>query len=132
MSLKTRNADGTCGEIADKSAALEIYRHSVSHLMAAAVHSLFRQLPARRRDVIASVPVPQTVRLHRRLHAGQLDVTPLQVTVAQPVGVRAASQRPSGSTAAIVGSEFTTMEYGIQTTSERRVTVVRHGMKAGG
>jgi threonyl-tRNA synthetase len=41
MSLKIRNADGTSGEIADASAALEIYRHSTSHLMAAAVHSLF-------------------------------------------------------------------------------------------
>jgi threonyl-tRNA synthetase len=41
MSLKIRYADGTGGEIADTSAALEIYRHSASHLMAAAVHSLF-------------------------------------------------------------------------------------------
>jgi threonyl-tRNA synthetase len=41
MSLKIRNADGTSGEIADSIAALEIYRHSTSHLMAAAVHSLF-------------------------------------------------------------------------------------------
>jgi threonyl-tRNA synthetase len=41
MSLKIRNADGTSSEIAEGSAALEIYRHSTSHLMAAAVHSLF-------------------------------------------------------------------------------------------
>ncbi len=41
MSLKIRYADGTVGEIADTSSALEIYRHSASHLMAAAVHSLF-------------------------------------------------------------------------------------------
>jgi threonyl-tRNA synthetase len=41
MSLKIRYADGTSGEIADTSSALEIYRHSASHLMAAAVHSLF-------------------------------------------------------------------------------------------
>jgi threonyl-tRNA synthetase len=41
MSLKIRNADGTGGEIADASASLEIYRHSTSHLMAAAVHGLF-------------------------------------------------------------------------------------------
>ena len=41
MSLKIRYADGASGEIADKSAALEIYRHSASHLMAAAVYSLF-------------------------------------------------------------------------------------------
>jgi threonyl-tRNA synthetase len=41
MSLKIRYADGTSGEVADSSAALEIYRHSTSHLMAAAVHSLF-------------------------------------------------------------------------------------------
>jgi threonyl-tRNA synthetase len=41
MSLKIRYSDGTGGEIADSSAALEIYRHSASHLMAAAVHSLF-------------------------------------------------------------------------------------------
>jgi threonyl-tRNA synthetase len=41
MSLKIRYADGTVGDIADTSSALEIYRHSASHLMAAAVHSLF-------------------------------------------------------------------------------------------
>ena len=41
MSLKIRYADGTVGEIADPGAALEIYRHSTSHLMAAAVNSLF-------------------------------------------------------------------------------------------
>ena len=41
MSLKVRYADSTVGEIADPAAALEIYRHSVSHLMAAAVGSLF-------------------------------------------------------------------------------------------
>jgi threonyl-tRNA synthetase len=41
MSLKIRYADGTSGDIADTSSALEIYRHSASHLMAAAVHSLF-------------------------------------------------------------------------------------------
>lgn len=41
MSLKIRYADGTSEEMADGSAALEIYRHSTSHLMAAAVQSLF-------------------------------------------------------------------------------------------
>jgi threonyl-tRNA synthetase len=41
MSLKIKYADGTSGEAADASAALEIYRHSTSHLMAAAVHSLY-------------------------------------------------------------------------------------------
>ena len=41
MSLKIRYADGTIGEIAEAGAALEIYRHSTSHLMAAAVSSLF-------------------------------------------------------------------------------------------
>jgi threonyl-tRNA synthetase len=41
MSLKVRYADGTIGEIEDPGAALEVYRHSASHLMAAAVHSLF-------------------------------------------------------------------------------------------
>jgi len=41
MSLKIINADGTVGEIADSGSALEIYRHSTSHLMAAAVNSLF-------------------------------------------------------------------------------------------
>ena len=41
MSLSIRYADGNVGEIADPGAALEIYRHSTSHLMAAAVNSLF-------------------------------------------------------------------------------------------
>jgi threonyl-tRNA synthetase len=41
MSLRIRNADGTVGEVTDPGAALEIYRHSASHLMAAAVNSLF-------------------------------------------------------------------------------------------
>jgi threonyl-tRNA synthetase len=41
MLLKVRYPDGTAGEIADPGAALEIYRHSTSHLMAAAVSSLF-------------------------------------------------------------------------------------------
>ncbi len=41
MSLKIRYADGSIGEIADENAALEVYRHSISHLMAAAVNSLF-------------------------------------------------------------------------------------------
>ena len=41
MALRIRYADGTTGEIADQDAALEIYRHSTSHLMAAAVNSLF-------------------------------------------------------------------------------------------
>jgi threonyl-tRNA synthetase len=41
MPLKIRYADGTTGEISDPDAALEIYRHSTSHLMAAAVCNLF-------------------------------------------------------------------------------------------
>ncbi len=41
MSLKVIYADGTVGEIADPKAALEVYRHSMSHLMAAAVSCLF-------------------------------------------------------------------------------------------
>jgi threonyl-tRNA synthetase len=41
MSLRIKNADGTEGEVADPSAALEIYRHSTSHLMAAAVTDLY-------------------------------------------------------------------------------------------
>jgi len=41
MPLKVRYADGTVGEVSDPNAALEIYRHSLSHLMAAAVCSLF-------------------------------------------------------------------------------------------
>jgi threonyl-tRNA synthetase len=40
MPLRIRNADGVVREVADSS-ALEIYRHSTSHLMAAAVASLF-------------------------------------------------------------------------------------------
>ncbi len=39
--MKVRYADASVGEITDPAAALEIYRHSVSHLMAAAVSSLF-------------------------------------------------------------------------------------------
>ena len=41
MGLKVRYADGKIGEVADPAEALEIYRHSASHLMAAAVCSLF-------------------------------------------------------------------------------------------
>jgi threonyl-tRNA synthetase len=41
MALKIRYADGSVGETPDAGAALEIYRHSTSHLMAAAVSSLF-------------------------------------------------------------------------------------------
>jgi threonyl-tRNA synthetase len=41
MSLRIRNADGTVGDVTDPGIALEIYRHSASHLMAAAVNSLF-------------------------------------------------------------------------------------------
>src|SRR5438034_97536 len=41
MSLKVRYADGSIREVTDPSEALEIYRHSTSHLMAAAVSSLF-------------------------------------------------------------------------------------------
>ena len=41
MALRIKYPDGTTGEIADQDAALEIYRHSTSHLMAAAVNSLF-------------------------------------------------------------------------------------------
>jgi threonyl-tRNA synthetase len=41
MPLKVRYADGKIGEVSDPDDALEIYRHSVSHLMAAAVCSLF-------------------------------------------------------------------------------------------
>jgi threonyl-tRNA synthetase len=41
MSLKIKHADGTVSEITDPNAALEVYRHSTSHLMAAAVCSLF-------------------------------------------------------------------------------------------
>jgi threonyl-tRNA synthetase len=41
MPLKVRYADGKVTEIEDRGEALEIYRHSTSHLMAAAVTSLF-------------------------------------------------------------------------------------------
>ena len=41
MSLRIIFADGNVGEETDPVAALEIYRHSTSHLMAAAVDSLF-------------------------------------------------------------------------------------------
>lgn len=41
MSLRIKHADGTVAEVADPNAALEIYRHSASHLMAAAVTNLF-------------------------------------------------------------------------------------------
>jgi threonyl-tRNA synthetase len=41
MSLRIKYADGTVGEASGDADALEIYRHSVSHLMAAAVSSLF-------------------------------------------------------------------------------------------
>ncbi len=41
MPLKVRFADGTTGEIEDSDAAIEVYRHSTSHLLAAAVCSLF-------------------------------------------------------------------------------------------
>jgi threonyl-tRNA synthetase len=41
MALKVIHADGTIGEISDAGEALEVYRHSTSHLMAAAVNSLF-------------------------------------------------------------------------------------------
>ena len=41
MAVKVRYADGSVGEIADPDEALEVYRHSTSHLMAAAVSDLF-------------------------------------------------------------------------------------------
>ncbi len=41
MPLKVRYADGKVAEITNPGEALEIYRHSTSHLMAAAVTSLF-------------------------------------------------------------------------------------------
>ncbi len=41
MALKVTYADGKTAEIEDPSEQLEIYRHSTSHLMAAAVSSLF-------------------------------------------------------------------------------------------
>ena len=46
MALKVRYADGKIGEVADPAEALEIYRHSTSHLMAAAVCSLFPGYPS--------------------------------------------------------------------------------------
>src|SRR5438093_1421864 len=41
MALDIRYADGRRGEVNDPGDALEVYRHSTSHLMAAAVSSLF-------------------------------------------------------------------------------------------
>jgi threonyl-tRNA synthetase len=41
MALKVIHADGTVTEVADPAAQLEVYRHSTSHLMAAAVDALF-------------------------------------------------------------------------------------------
>ena len=41
MALEIRYADGRRGEVNDPGDALEVYRHSTSHLMAAAVSSLF-------------------------------------------------------------------------------------------
>jgi threonyl-tRNA synthetase len=41
MPVKIRYADGREGEAANQSEALEIYRHSTSHIMAAAVEELF-------------------------------------------------------------------------------------------
>ncbi len=41
MALKVRYADGRVEEIENPGEALEVYRHSTSHLMAAAVNSLF-------------------------------------------------------------------------------------------
>ena len=41
MALEIRYADGSVGEVSDAGEALEVYRHSTSHLMAAAVSSLF-------------------------------------------------------------------------------------------
>jgi threonyl-tRNA synthetase len=41
MSLKVTYADGRVGELTDQGLVLETYRHSASHLMAAAVNSLF-------------------------------------------------------------------------------------------
>jgi threonyl-tRNA synthetase len=41
MALKIRYPDGRVGEVTDPAEALEVYRHSASHLMAAAVSSLF-------------------------------------------------------------------------------------------
>ena len=49
MALKVRYADGRIGEVNDPGEALEIYRHSTSHLMAAAVNSLLsRDAPGHR------------------------------------------------------------------------------------
>jgi threonyl-tRNA synthetase len=41
VALKVRYADGKTGEVSDPAEALEIYRHSTSHLMAAAVSDLY-------------------------------------------------------------------------------------------
>ncbi len=41
MALKVTYADGTVREVTDPDEALEIYRHSTSHLMAAAVNGLY-------------------------------------------------------------------------------------------
>jgi threonyl-tRNA synthetase len=41
VALKVRYADGKVGEVKDAAEALEIYRHSTSHLMAAAVMELY-------------------------------------------------------------------------------------------
>jgi threonyl-tRNA synthetase len=41
MSLKVRYADGTENVLIDSGSILEVYRHSISHLMAVAVSSLF-------------------------------------------------------------------------------------------
>lgn len=41
MALKVIYADGRMGSIEDPAEQIEIYRHSTSHLMAAAVHALF-------------------------------------------------------------------------------------------
>ncbi len=41
MALQVRYADGRVGEVTDPAEELEVYRHSTSHLLAAAVSSLF-------------------------------------------------------------------------------------------
>ncbi len=41
MALKVIYADGRLGNIEDPGEQLEVYRHSTSHLMAAAVNALF-------------------------------------------------------------------------------------------
>ena len=41
MALKVIYADGRTGEIENADEQVEVYRHSTSHLMAAAVHALF-------------------------------------------------------------------------------------------